>query len=90
MGQNAAPGVVVEVVANAPVVRRVAGEALPKVEVVLAVVGALGRLLEGTYDLHVKLVRVGTNESLAGDTKRFYILSFNRPSLIAPPTTSAE
>jgi hypothetical protein len=44
-----------------------------------------GRLLEGTYDLYVKLIRVGTNESLAGGKVRFYILSFSAPSLIAPP-----
>jgi len=43
-----------------------------------------GRLLEGTYTLYMKLVKVNTGTVVSEKSCLFYILSFNQPSLIAP------
>jgi hypothetical protein len=43
-----------------------------------------GRLLEGTYTLHLQLVKVSTGTVITEQSCVFYILSFDQPSLIAP------
>lgn len=44
-----------------------------------------GRLLEGSYALHIRLVDVATNQELVPEQSApFWILAFNAPSVISP------